>query len=408
MILLDLERISEAMEDPKERLVTSISTTELERRWSAAREMMRDSKIDFLIMRNDEEFLGGYVKWFTDLPARHSYPYTVVFPVDDEMTLISCGATPPGDPGPPPWAVRGVKKRLGAPYFPTAHYTSTYDAELAVQVLKEKKGATIGLVGRSFIPINFYEVLSKQLSGSTFIDATEQMDQIKVIKSQEEIELITGTALLQDAAMEHVKKSIRPGRRDFEIYADALHFTALNGSERQLILVSSGPHGTPVPFQPRHFQNRAMKKGDQVSVLIEVNGPGGFYAELGRIFSIGKPAQELQDAFGVALEAQKLALELLKPGADPKELWNANNEFLEKNGYFPERRLYAHGQGYDLVERPLIRYDEPMKIQAGMNLTVHPTAVNERVWVGVTDNYLVTESGVGECLHRTPKEIIVV
>lgn len=396
------------MEDPKERLATPISNTELERRWSATREMMSDSKIDFLIMRNDEEFLGGYVKWFTDLPARHSYPYTVIFPVDEEMTLITCGATPPGDPGPPPWAVRGVKTRLGAPYFPSAHYTSSYDAELAVQVLKEKKGATIGLVGRSFIPVNFHEVLSKQLNGSTFIDATEQVDQIKVIKSHEEIELIKQTAKVQDAAMEHVKKSIRPGRRDFEIYADALHFTALNGSERQLILVSSGAHGSPVPFQPRHFQNRVMNKGDQVSVLIEVNGPGGFYAELGRIFSIGTPPQQLQDAFGVALEAQKLSLEFLRPGADPKDLWNAHNEFLEKNGYSPERRLYAHGQGYDLVERPLIRYDEPMKIKAGMNLTVHPAATNEQAWACVTDNYLVTEDGVSPCLHETPKEIIVV
>ena len=396
------------MEDPQKRLVSSISTPELERRWKEAREMMRHNKIDFLLMRNDEEFLGGYVKWFTDLPARHSYPYTVIFPVDEEMTLISCGATPPGDPGPPPWAVRGVKTRLGAPYFPSVHYTSSYDAELAVQVLKEKKGATIGLVGRSYIPVNFYEVLNKQLSGATFIDATEQIDQIKVIKSHEEIELIKQTAQLQDAAMEHVKKAIRPGRRDFEIYADALHFTALNGSERQLILVSSGPQGIPVPFQPRHFQNRVMKKGDQVSVLLEVNGPGGFYAELGRIFSIGRPPQELQDAFGVSLEAQKLSLESLKPGADPKELWNANNEFMEKNGYFPERRLYAHGQGYDLVERPLIRYDEPMKIKAGMNLTIHPTATNERAWAGVTDNYLVTKNGVSPCLHKTPKEIIVV
>jgi Xaa-Pro aminopeptidase len=221
------------------------------------------------------------------------------------------------------------------------------------------------------------------------------------------VELIKKTAQLQDAAMEHVKKSIRPGRRDFEIYAEALHFTALNGSERQLILVSSGPHGTPVPFQPRHFQNRVMKDGDQVSILIEVNGPGGFYAELGRIFSIGKPSQELQDAFGVSLEAQKLSLQLLRPGADPKEIWDANNEFLEKKGYFPERRLYAHGQGYDLVERPLIRYDEPMKIRTGMNLTVHPTATNERAWAGATDNYLVTEKGVSDCLHKTPKEIIV-
>ena len=109
------------MEDPKQRLATSISDTELERRWHAVRVMMREHKIDYLIMRNEDEFLGGYVKWFTDLPARNGYPFTVIFPVDEEMTLISCGASPPADPGPPPWAARGVKNRLGAPYFPSAH-----------------------------------------------------------------------------------------------------------------------------------------------------------------------------------------------------------------------------------------------------------------------------------------------
>ncbi len=396
------------MEDPKERLTTCISAAELERRWKAARGMMREHKIDFLVMRNDEEFLGGYVKWFSDLPARHSYPYTVIFPVDEEMTLISSGAAAPGDPGPPEWAVRGVKRRLGAPYFPSIHYTSTYDAELAVGVLREKRRATIGLVGRSFIPVTFYEYLTRHLPNSKFVDATDQIDQIKVIKSPEEVELIKQTAELQDAAIEHVRRSIRPGRRDFEIYAEALYSTTLQGSERQLILVSSGPPGTPVRFQSRHFQNRVIKEGDQISFLIEVNGPGGLYTEIGRIFSIGDPPQELQDAFGASLEAQEISLNLLVPGANPKDIWNTNNEFLERRGYFPERRLYAHGQGYDLVERPLIRYDEPMKIRAGMNITVHPTATNETVWAGLTDNYLVMETGVGPCLHKTPKEIIVV
>ena len=406
--LAEVERNIETMEDPKDRLMTPISIQELERRWEAVRRMMKAQNIDYLIVRNDEEFLGVNVKWFTDIPARHSYPYTVIFPADDEMTLISCGALPPGDPGPPPWAVRGVKERLGAPYFPSVHYTSTYDADLAVGVLKKKKGATVGLVGRSYIPVNFFEYLIAHLSGYTFVDATDHIDQIKVIKSAEEIGLIKNTAALQDAALEHVKKAIRPGRRGFEIYAEALYRTTLLGSERQLILVNSGPQGTPVPFAPLHFQNRVMKEGDQISLLIEVNGPGGIYTELGRIFSIGEPSQEMQDAMGVSVEAQEISLGLLKPGADPKDLWDANNAFLEKNGYFPERRLYAHGQGYDLVERPLIRYDEPMKIQAGMNLTIHPTASNERVWVGVTDNYLVTETGVSDCLHKTPKEIIVV
>jgi len=396
------------MEDPRERLTTTISSTELERRWKAARNMMRDSKIDFLMTRNDEEYLGGYVKWFTDIPARHNYPYTVIFPVDEEMTLVTPGPRAPAEPFLKDWAVRGVKKTLGAPYFPSAHYTGSYDAELAVSVLEERKGATIGLVGKAYIPMNFYEYLVQHLPGAKFVDATDEIDRIKAIKSPEEIELIKRTAEIQDMAIEQLKKAIRPGRRDFEIFAEAQCAVVMQGSEQQLILVGSSPPGTPARWQFRHFQNRVMKEGDQVSVLIEVNGPGGLYTEIGRLFSIGKPSQEWQDAFGVAVEAQEVTLNLLKPGVAPKEIWDANNEFLQKKGYRPERRLYAHGQGYDLVERPLIRDDEPMEIRAGMNITVHPCAITETLWATVCDNYLVTETGVSDCLHKTPKEIIVV
>lgn len=107
------------MEDPRQRLVTSISDAELERRWKAAREMMQDQRLDFLLMRNDEEYFGGYVKWFTDIPARHSYPFTVIFPFDDAMTTITSSPPAPADPYPKEWAARGVKRRLGAPYYPS-------------------------------------------------------------------------------------------------------------------------------------------------------------------------------------------------------------------------------------------------------------------------------------------------
>lgn len=396
------------MEDPKARMTASISSIELERRWKTVRDVMREEKVDYLIMRQDEEFLGGYVRWFTDIPAQHSYPFTVIFPIHDEMTLITVGGPPPSEPFPPPWAVRGVKQRLSDAYFPSICYTGHYDAELAAGVLKEKKGATVGLIGSTSIPVTFYEYLRKHLDGYKFVELTDRIDQIKGIKSPEEIELIKKTASLQDVVIEHIKRVLQPGMREFEIHAEALYSAMMHGSERQLILVGSGSPGTPAPFQHRRFQNRIIQEGDQVSILIEVNGPGGFYAEIGRIFSVGEPSQLLQDAFGTALEAQKVTLDLLKPDASPKEILSANNAFLQKEGYTPERRLYAHGQGYDLVERPLIRSDEPMSLKAGMNLTVHPAATNATVWVTVCDNYLVTEKGAGECLHQTPKEIIVV
>lgn len=397
------------MEDPRERMTTSLSDAEMERRWKAVREVMEERQVDFLIARNDEEFLGGYVRWFTDFPPASSYPLTAIFPLREEMTLIASGGAPPAEsPYPPAWAVRGVKRRLCAPYFQSMHYTSTMDAELAVRVLKEKKRATIGWVGRSFIPITFYEHIRKHLPGYKFVDMTDHIDRIKAIKSPEEIGLIKNTAKIQDRIMEHLRKVIKPGMRDFEVLAEAQHEAIKQGSERQFFLVGSGPQGVPTRWQFRRFQNRVIREGDQIPILVEVNGPGGYYTEIGRVFSVGKPSQVLQDGFGTAVEAQALTQKLMIPGVTPKELWDANNEFLQKRGYNLETRLYAHGQGIDAVERPAIRYDEPMKIQAGMNITIHPFAVSKEVWAPVTDNYLITESGECVWIHAFPREIIVV
>src|ERR1700754_900242 len=87
-----------------ERLNTPISTAELERRWSAVRAAMAAAKIDVLLMQNNNDHMGGYVKYFTDMPATNGYPNTVVFPADDEMTVVCQGpfdgdGRPPADVG---------------------------------------------------------------------------------------------------------------------------------------------------------------------------------------------------------------------------------------------------------------------------------------------------------------------
>jgi len=149
---------------------------------------------------------------------------------------------------------------------------------------------------------------------------------------------------LQDHAIDYAKKAIRPGRRDFEIIADIIHHVTDSGSEEQLVLGGSGPVGQPVAIRKRHFQNRMVREGDQFSLLIEVNGPGGMYTEIGRIFFVGgRVPAELNDAAALAVEIQEATLRMLRPGADPADIWRANNALLERKGFLPETRLYAPG-----------------------------------------------------------------
>jgi hypothetical protein len=165
------------MEDQRQRLTTCVSTPELQRRWNAVRQQMKERKLDYLVMQTSEEYLGGTVRWFTDFSARHQFPMTVIFPVDDDMTTIVCGFEAPSDDNYPwCWAARGIKNRLGDVYFPTVEYTNNYEGKLAVSVLGQKKKPRIGLVEKSFIPITFYEYLVENLPDATFENATSWID----------------------------------------------------------------------------------------------------------------------------------------------------------------------------------------------------------------------------------------
>ena len=398
------------MDEAKERIPVQISTAELERRWAAVRQQMEEKGIDVLVMQNNNQWLGGYVKYFTDIPAANGYPMTVLFERDAEMTVINCGPhmseeSRLTDLSARDWSLRGVGNRWTAPYFPSLCYSTIYDAQLIVDYLGKRDKLTIGWVGPSHIHGVFQDHLRKNLTKADFVDATDMVDCIKAIKSPEEIDMIKKAAVVQDMGFQAVLDALEPGKRDHEIMAAAQYCLEMNGSEEQLIILGSTAMGSPASMYKRHFMHRMIGQGDQFTVMLEANGPGGMYTELARNCVVGKASNEQQEAFAVAKEAQAETLKLLKPGANPVDIVDAHNAFLRKHGFPEERRLFAHGQGYDLVERPAIREDEPMLIQAGMNITVHPIVATKNVFTWVCDNYMITETGVSECLHKTEKKI---
>src|SRR5665213_1329061 len=131
-----------------ERLNTPISTAELERRWGLVRAAMEREKIDVLLMQNNNDHMGGYVRYFTDMPATNGYPNTAIFPRDGEMSVVCQGpfggseTTAQGDIN---W--RGVQKIMTTPSYASAHYTKDYDPALAARALEPFRNATIGYVG---------------------------------------------------------------------------------------------------------------------------------------------------------------------------------------------------------------------------------------------------------------------
>lgn len=390
-----------------ERLNTPISTAELERRWALVRKGMAERGIDVLVMQNNNDFMGGYVKYFTDMPATNGYPVTLIFPKDDDMTIIGQG--PFGHDKPVPkdgnGMLRGVKRQLGVPSYHTAHYTGEYDAELAVKALQPYKGAKIGLLAVASIPHMLVEYLKKNApTNEGFVNGSDFVDDIRAVKSPEEIQLMRDTALLQDKQMEAAFAAVKPGMTDQAVKAAALHYGTVRGSEQGWYMCASGPVGTAAVMGPPHQQARVINAGDQFTLLAENAGAGGMYTELGRTCVLGKASAEMHEEFAFVLEAREHTLKMLKPGASCKDIWESHNEFMRKNGKPEETRLYCHSQGYDMVERPLVRFDETMPLQANMVLAVHPTYVTSTTYSWACDNYLITDSGC-ERIHQFPEKI---
>ena len=394
------------MTDPSERINAPISTSELERRWAAVRRAMDEQRIDVLLMQNNNDFMGGYVKYFTDVPATNGYPVTVVFPREDRMTVVAMGGfgmdkdLPPEGDG----LRRGVKRVLGSPSFASAAYTKHYDAELAEKALEGYSGATIGLVGTSSIAYATVDYLMRgKLSNAKFVDVSDLVDRIKAVKSPEEIASMRRTAAMQDEAMARVFKAVKPGMKDIEVAALAEQAGHGMGSEQGLFLAASAPLNVGIAFGNRHVQNRTLRAGDQFTLLIENSGAGGFYTELGRSCVLGRATQEMKDEFAFVLEARKFTLDRLKPGASCKEIWEAYNDFMRRNKRPEEKRVHCHGMGYDMVERPLVRFDETMKVGKDMVFACHPTYVTERTYSWACDNFLVGSAGLPERLHKFPE-----
>ena len=391
----------------KEKVMKPISDEELERRWKAVREVMKEKKVDFLLIENNNDYLGGYIKWFTDVPAFHAYPVSAIFPRDEGMTTFTHGSFDPKEAGPPAWLMRGVKKRLCSPIMTSLHYTTHYDGQMVVNELRSYPNCRIAFVNEGAMRAGFVNFIRENMTSATFVDITDEIDLIKAVKSPEEIEHIKDTAYIHDEAMKACYEAIRPGIREFEIGAIGRFRAKQLGSEQLFILIGSAPPGQNFPYNNIHAMNRVIQEGDSLGILIEAAGPAGYYTHLHRTVCLGKIPEPLAKVYDDMMTAYRRTRDLLKPGVNPVYLLEDYNDFLQSKGYPTEKRLYAHSQGYDLVERPSCQIGETMKIQKNMNIAIHPP-ISKNGTANICDNYIITDTGVSECLHKTPREIYVI
>lgn len=342
----------------------TLSLEERDRRWAALRRKMAMRDIDCLLFVGTDINWGmgmANVRYITQIGS--ALGAQVVFPLVGEPIVYN-GVGHLNIPGnihsanPVPW-VQDVR-----PFADIA----TICKEIADRGLNSKRVGLVGFRRRSAtanIGWQMYEAIKEALPGITISDETLLLDELRLIKSAEEIRLLERASEIAVKRVKHLGEVLRPGMTEREAWADMEHTQLVEGGEPCTFnLFMSGSAVKPVEAGLQHLlhgsewpaspSDRVLESGDLL--IAEFHSQvEGYLAATEFSWFIGKAPDPLRRVHDVAIMCEDAAHEAIKPGATFLEVWSAMNAVAERERVdFIE--LGFHGHGLASPEYPTIVY----------------------------------------------------
>lgn len=359
-----------------------LTVQERDRRHNAIRKMMEEKELSILVVASNAMWTG-HVRYFSNYPPHFGYSY-VIFPREGAPTLF---------------VFSKIQEQVAAKrWISDARQASNYP-EAIVKRIKELdyKGRRIGLVGVENMSFPIYEHMKKELPSVTFINASKEVFDLRMIKSPEEQVIARECARIADGLYNRVKEVARIGMSEFDIYAEMDYFMRKQGVETAFNLIGTGPYPVAPFLAP---SGRVIQEGE--SLLVELTPRyEGSYTQLTVVIPLGEATEKMKAFLDVGVAAHDAGVALLKPGNKASDVAKAMKDYIEKAGYLNPYRG-GHSMGHDLDEPPAIVPEDQTMLQPGMTIVVHPCVMDKNgdgVFLG--DSYLVTEKGA-EPLNHTP------
>lgn len=247
-----------------------------------------------------------------------------------------------------------------------------------VRYLKEY-GADKGKVGMDITDIPLIRGLQER--GIDIVDGQEAMVDARIIKTEDEIQLLKQSAAMVDAAYYDIAKAIRPGVLENELVAIANHQLYKWGAERVLFVNSiSGERGNP---HSHTFSNR-MVRPNEIIYLDIGNCLNGYMTCYYRTFCCGVPNKYQRVAYEKAHKWIYDGISQIKEGntsADVAKMWPTAQEMGFNNEAEAFMLQFAHGIGLGLWEKPVISrlfsIDHPFELKEGMVFAIETWCPSE-------------------------------
>ena len=261
--------------------------------------------------------------------------------------------------------------------------------------------------------------LAEIISGKIMGNITPIIDSIRMIKSDEELQIARHAGEVAMAMMDGAKSVIAPNVPEFEIAlaqseagtrkaAELLnsHYPNSPNMSPNIHFLAAISSGKDLPKTHHRASTKLVKKGDPIFCCY--CGSTNFHRfKLGfdRVFWVEEIQQKEQiKAFEVAVKSQKAALDVLGPGVTAEEVHAAYADTVQSEGYpYPTFRC-GRGTGFSFLEEPQLVVGNKTVLQPGMVFAVDGGASAKDFRSQVGDSFIVTEDGY-EAITPFPKKL---
>jgi Xaa-Pro aminopeptidase len=280
-----------------------------------------------------------------------------------------------------------------------------------IRVELEERGLLGEPLGVDVVEIPVLRAL--EAAGITVVDCQALLQDVRMIKTADEIVLVNTACAMVDAAYEELFRAMRPGFRENDCVALVNKVLYELGSEHvEGVNAISGERCSP---HPHVFTDRMLRPGDPAyfDILHAFNGYRTCYY---RTFAVGSASRALVEAYKRCRDYLDHAISLIRPGtttADVVEVWPKADEFGFSDEEAAFALQYGHGVGLSIWEKPifsrLVSFDYPVEIQEGMVFALETFWPASDGWSAarIEEQLVVTEDGC-EVITRFPAEELLV
>ncbi len=262
--------------------------------------------------------------------------------------------------------------------------------EYVAEVLKEKR-LTKSRVGLELldIPALCFNHLQKLLPSVEFVDAQQVFDEMKSVKSDEELALLSqankGTAKAIVLALEMASE----GDSERDLARNLMDLMVQYGADRVAFLsLAAGPNILELHHVPGEYR---IRNGD----FVHVDAGGyfqGYQSDISRTAVVGEASESQLNAYGIAVGAETATANAMQEGAKVSDVYETTERFYESRGHSFTSPFIGHSIGIGCHEPPFLGPSHrDWILKRGMFFEVEPSITIGPIRVHTEDAFIVTK-----------------